>query len=110
MIRGHIFGRHAHMIIIKNIPQTIHNHGIGHVPGAHFNTIPQVHSMWRQTHIFLATRHHNPRIASHNGLGGQHHTPEARTTNLIQRQRGFLGGNARQHGRLPRRILPLAAC
>ena len=107
---GHVLRRNTHVVLVINIPQAVHDHGIDHLPVAHALAVARVvEHMGRKAHVFLPPGHHDLAVAPRYGLRRQHDGLEARAAHRVDGERwGFLGDTGLHRG-LARRILAHAS-
>src|SRR5690606_28335704 len=97
---GHVFGGDAHVVLVVNVPQAVHDHGVDHLPVAHALAVATaVEHVRAGTHVFLATGDHDLAVAPGHGLSRQHHSLQARATHGVDGEcRCFLGHAGLHHG------------
>ena len=97
------------MVLVVDVPQAVHDHGVDHVPVAHALAVAAAHQdVGRGAHVFLSARNHDLAVAIGHGLGRQHDGFEARAAHGVDGQRrGFLGHTTLDE-RLARRVLARA--
>jgi len=93
------------VVLVECVPQTVAHHRVGQRRVAEFRSRAHVHAMRGLAHAFLSARHDDVGLIELQRLVAHRDRAQPRATELINAQGRRLVGNARRHGRLPRRIL-----
>ena len=103
---GHVFGGDTHVVLVVDVPQAVHDHGVHHLPVTHALAVARaVEHVRRSAHVFLSTGNHNFAVARGHRLRSQHDGFETRAANSVD---GQAGNSVRETGlddRLARRVL-----
>src|SRR5204863_2986001 len=103
-----IFGRVAHVIAVKGVPQPVLDHRVDHLRVTHFDTVAQVHAVRRLAHALLAAGDDDLAVAVADRLVAERDRAQPRTAQLVDPVRRHLIGDAGRHRGLARRVLALA--
>ena len=106
---GHVFGGNAHVVLVVDVPQAVHDHGVHHIPVAHALALAAAQQhVGRGAHVFLAAGDHDFAVAIGHGLGGQHHGLKTGAAHRVDGERRGFFGHATLDERLARRVLARA--
>ena len=71
---GDVLGGDAHVVLVVDVPQPVHNHRVDELRVAHAETVARTRQYVRcGGHVLLATGHDDIRVARNDGVGCQHH-------------------------------------
>ena len=82
-----ILSRDTHVVLVVDIPQSVHDHGVLHFPVAHALPIARaLQYVGGQAHAFLTAGYHDLAVTRCHGLSSQHHGLQPRATDSIDGQ------------------------
>src|SRR5690606_2563853 len=104
-LAGDVLGCRAHVVAVEGVPQAIFDHRVDELQVAHLGAFPQVRTVWRLAHAFLAAGEDDVGRAELNLLRPERNRPEARSAELVHAPGRAINGDAGRDRGLPRGVL-----
>src|SRR6266850_2264730 len=96
VLLGHVLGGDAHVVLVVDVPQAVHDHRVDELGVAHAEAVARaVQHMRREAHRLLAARDDDVGIAVRDRLRAEHRRFQSRAAHLVD---GHRGNHVRQPG------------
>jgi len=103
---GHVFGRGAHVVLVVDVPQAVHDHRVDRLEVAHAEAVARtVDDVRRGAHVFLAAGDDDLGVACLQRLRRQVGGFQAGAADMVDGEAGNGIRQARLDDRLARRVL-----